>query len=197
MQEKAQKDADKLLKNFKKIQKKADKLNNKDIKLLDKEMEKLGITDSSEDLGIDSNSNSSGSASGIFAPKFSEITSSGNSSVNSNVGGTVKISSRKLMGTVSKRLNLKKSQEKFEQGMANSGHSSNGKNGDFTISEVEDGKRSVRHLKGRRQSANILFVPKKLDVIKDDDDEIDDHIDAGYLSDKPMFLQVRVIYCIV
>ena len=31
MQEKAQKDAAKLLKNFKKIQKKADKINNKDI----------------------------------------------------------------------------------------------------------------------------------------------------------------------
>ena len=82
MQEKAQKDAAKLLKNFKKIQKKADKINNKDIKNLDKEIERLGIMndESSDDLGIDSHSNSSGSNA---APKFSEITSSGNGSENS------------------------------------------------------------------------------------------------------------------
>merc|ERR1719220_530547 len=72
MQEKAQKDAAKLLKNFKKIQKKADKVNNKDIRNLDREIERLGIMnngESSDDLGIDSNSNSSGSNA---APKFSE-----------------------------------------------------------------------------------------------------------------------------
>ena len=83
MQEKAQKDAAKLLKNFKKIQKKADKINNKDIRNLDREIERLGIMnngESSDDLGIDSNSNSSGSNA---APKFSEITSSsGNGSEN-------------------------------------------------------------------------------------------------------------------
>ena len=44
MQDKAQKDAAKLLKNFKKIQKKADKINNKDIKHLDREIERLGAT---------------------------------------------------------------------------------------------------------------------------------------------------------
>jgi len=85
MQEKAQKDAAKLLKNFKKIQKKADKINNKDIKNLDKEIERLGIMNDelSDDLGIDSHSNSSGSNA---APKFSEITSSGNGSENSSSG---------------------------------------------------------------------------------------------------------------
>ena len=85
MQEKAQKDAAKLLKNFKKIQKKADKINNKDIKILDKEMERLGIMngESSDDIGIDTNSNSS---SCNAAPKFSEITSSsGNGSENSRL----------------------------------------------------------------------------------------------------------------
>ena len=86
MQEKAQKDAAKLLKNFKKIQKKADKINNKDIRNLDREIERLGIMnngESSDDLGIDSNSNSSGSNA---APKFSEITSSsGNGSENSRL----------------------------------------------------------------------------------------------------------------
>ena len=86
MQEKAQKDAAKLLKNFKKPQKKADKINNKDIRNLDREIERLGIMnngESSDDLGIDSNSNSSGSNA---APKFSEITSSsGNGSENSRL----------------------------------------------------------------------------------------------------------------
>ena len=86
MQEKAQKDAAKLLKNFRKIQKKADKINNKDIRNLDREIERLGIMnngESSDDLGIDSNSNSSGSNA---APKFSEITSSsGNGSENSRL----------------------------------------------------------------------------------------------------------------
>ena len=86
MQEKAQKDAAKLLKNFKKIQKKADKINNKDIKILDKEMERLGIMngESSDDIGIDTNSNSS--SCNAAAPKFSEITSSsGNGSENSRL----------------------------------------------------------------------------------------------------------------
>ena len=48
MQEKAQKEANKLQKNFKKIQKKADKNNERDRKMLDKELEKMGIS-SSED----------------------------------------------------------------------------------------------------------------------------------------------------
>ena len=92
MQEKAQKDAAKLLKNFKKIQKKADKVNNKDIRNLDREIERLGIMnngESSDDLGIDSNSNSSGSNA---APKFSEITSSsGNGSENSRLVQSIPI----------------------------------------------------------------------------------------------------------
>ena len=92
MQEKAQKDAAKLLKNFKKIQKKADKINNKDIRNLDREIERLGIMnngESSDDLGIDSNSNSSGSNA---APKFSEITSSsGNGSENSRLVQSIPI----------------------------------------------------------------------------------------------------------
>ena len=95
MQEKAQKDAAKLLKNFKKIQKKADKINNKDIRNLDREIERLGIMnngESSDDLGIDSNSNSSGSNA---APKFSEITSSsGNGSENSRLVQSIAICSK-------------------------------------------------------------------------------------------------------
>lgn len=189
MQDKAQKDADKLVKNFKKIQKKADKKNEKESKLLDKEMEKLmsvknDINDSSEDLG----SSSSGSLSTTVGPKFSEITSSSSSgSVSSNAGsGTLIMRSgagAKLIGTVSKRLTMKKNQAKQAEEASRN---------DFTISEIEDGKRSVRHLRGRRQSENILFVPKKLDVIKDD--HIDDQLDAGYVSsDKPLFLQVSFI----
>ena len=49
LQEKAEKDAAKLLKNFKKIQKKADKINEKEKKNLDKEMQKLDITSSVDD----------------------------------------------------------------------------------------------------------------------------------------------------
>ena len=99
MQEKAQKDAAKLLKNFKKIQKKADKINNKDIRNLDREIERLGIMnngESSDDLGIDSNSNSSGSNA---APKFSEITSSsGNGSENSRLVQSIAICSKNSDG---------------------------------------------------------------------------------------------------
>jgi len=202
MQEKAQKDAAKLLKNFKKIQKKADKINNKDIRNLDREIERLGIMnngESSDDLGIDSNSNSSGSNA---APKFSEITSSsGNGSENSSFSqGTVRIGGKKLIGTVSKKLNLKKSQARLEAS-AGSGHSAPFENGGgFTISEIEDGKRSVaKHLRGRRASANVLFVPKKLEAPTENPDEETennfgngnhDHlIDPGYASERPLFLQ--------
>merc|ERR1712241_1355554 len=109
-------------------------INNKDIKILDKEMERLGIMngESSDDIGIDTNSNSS---SCNAAPKFSEITSSsGNGSENSSAG-TVRVGGKKLIGTVSKKLNLKKSQARLE---ASGSGFENG--GGFTISEVEDGK---------------------------------------------------------
>ena len=55
----------------------------------------------------------------------------------------------------------------------------------FTISEVEDGKRSMRHLKGRRQSANILFVPKNLEPIEDKDE-----LESRFPN--PLFHQVRL-----
>ena len=151
MQEKAQKEAGKLQKNFKKIQKKADKINERDHKMLDKELEKMGISNNSEENTTDfysedtsSNSNSSQSGSSSSAPKFSEITNSGS--------GTVKVNSKKLIGTV-KKIYLKKNQSKVDHAAQDN----------FTISEIEDGKRSVRHLQGRRQSANILFVPKKIE----------------------------------
>ena len=67
--------------------------------------------------------------------------------------------------------------------------------GGFTISEIEDGKRSVaKHLRGRRASANVLFVPKAMEATPKNQDEINsanhDLIDSGYTSDKPLFLQV-------
>lgn len=132
LQEKAEKDAAKLLKNFKKIQKKADKINEKEKKNLDKEMQKLDITSSVDD-DIDSNSSN--------AAKFSEIT-------NNNNGSSSTINGKKLIGTVSKKLNLKKSQAKMEA------------KDTFTISEVEDGKRSMRHLKGRRKVPIFYLFPK-------------------------------------
>lgn len=191
MQDKAQKDADKLLKNFKKIQKKADKKNEKESKLLEKEMEKLMSKNGDEIQDSSEGSSSSGSisTSATSGPKFSEITSSSSGSVSSAAGsGTIRAAGgagAKLIGTVSKRLTMKKNQAKLEASM-----SAGGSKGDFTISEIEDGKRSVRHLRGRRQSENILFVPKKLEVITDQD--TDDQLDAGYVSsDKPMFIQVR------
>ena len=95
MQEKAQKDANKLLKNFKKLQQKADKINDKESKILDKELEKLALKESDGD-----------SSSSSSAPKFSEITSSSSSSVNSGQNA-----SKKLIGTVSKKLNLKKAEK--------------------------------------------------------------------------------------
>ena len=161
MQEKAQKEANKLQKNFKKIQKKADKNNERDQKMLDKELEKMGISSSEDqtDLYEDTSSNSNSSGSSSNAPKFSEITNS-----QSGSGGTVKVGSKKLIGTV-KKIYLKKSQAKMD-------HASNSdSNGAFTVSEIEDGKRSVRHLQGRRQSANILFVPKKIENNQDDFEE--------------------------
>ena len=160
MQEKAQKEANKLQKNFKKIQKKADKNNERDQKMLDKELEKMGISSSEDqtDLYEDTSSNSNSSGSSSNAPKFSEITNSQSGS------GTVKVGSKKLIGTV-KKIYLKKSQAKMD-------HAANSdSNGAFTVSEIEDGKRSVRHLQGRRQSANILFVPKKIENNQDDFEE--------------------------
>ena len=162
MQEKAQKEAGKLQKNFKKIQKKADKINERDHKMLDKELEKMGISNSednttdfySEDTSSNSNSSQSGSSSS--APKFSEITNSGSHSGS----GTVKVNSKKLIGTV-KKIYLKKN-----QGSSKVDHAAQD---NFTISEIEDGKRSVRHLQGRRQSANILFVPKKIENNSDNE----------------------------
>jgi len=167
MQEKAQKEANKLQKNFKKIQKKADKNNERDQKMLDKELEKMGISSSEDgergnqtDLYEDTSSNSNSSGSSSNAPKFSEITNS-----QSGSGGTVKVGSKKLIGTV-KKIYLKKSQAKMDHAA-----NSDGNNGAFTVSEIEDGKRSVRHLQGRRQSANILFVPKKIENNQDDFEE--------------------------
>ena len=110
-----------------------------------------------------------------------------------------------MIGTVSKKLNLKKSQARLEVS-AGSGHSAPFENGGgFTISEVEDGKRSVaKHLRGRRASANVLFVPKKLEApTENPDEEIEnnfgngnnhDHlIDPGYASERPLFLQVNLV----
>ena len=68
--------------------------------------------------------------------------------------------------------------------------------GGFTISEIEDGKRSVaKHLRGRRASANVLFVPKTMEATTKNDEnssenQNNDLIDSGYTSDKPLFLQV-------
>ena len=52
-----------------------------------------------------------------------------------------------MIGTVSRKLNLKKSQARLEaSGSGHSGPFENG--GGFTISEIEDGKRSVaKHLR--------------------------------------------------
>ena len=109
-----------------------------------------------------------------------------------------------MIGTVSKKLNLKKSQARLEAS-AGSGHSAPFENGGgFTISEIEDGKRSVaKHLRGRRASANVLFVPKKLEApTENPDEEIEnnfgngnnhDHLlDPGYASERPLFLQVNL-----
>ena len=85
------------------------------------------------------------------------------------------------MGTVSKKLNLKKSQAKVDGSSAGSVPT-------FTISEVEDGKRSMRHLKGRRQSANVLFVPKNLEPIEDKEDEL---LDVKFPN--PLFHQVLLL----
>ena len=109
-----------------------------------------------------------------------------------------------MIGTVSKKLNLKKSQARLEAS-AGSGHSAPFENGGgFTISEIEDGKRSVaKHLRGRRASANVLFVPKKLEApTENPNEEIEnnfgngnnyDHLlDPGYASERPLFLQVNL-----
>ena len=191
LQEKAEKEAQKLMKNFKKIQKKADKLNEKEKKLLDKEMQKLEITssDNATDLDGDSSNSSAstgnGSSNGVTTisggsggfTKFSEITNNNNFNSSSSNG-------KKLMGTVSKKLNLKKSQAKVDGSSAGSVPT-------FTISEVEDGKRSMRHLKGRRQSANVLFVPKNLEPIEDKEDEL---LDVKFPN--PLFHQVFIIVMI-
>ena len=188
LQEKAEKEAQKLMKNFKKIQKKADKLNEKEKKLLDKEMQKLEISssDNATDLDGDSSNSSAstgnGSSNGVTTisggsggfTKFSEITNNNNFNSSSSNG-------KKLMGTVSKKLNLKKSQAKVDGSSAGSVPT-------FTISEVEDGKRSMRHLKGRRQSANVLFVPKNLEPIEDKEDEL---LDVKFPN--PLFHQVLLI----
>ena len=97
-----------------------------------------------------------------------------------------------MIGTVSKKLNLKKSQAKLDASGTGNGFENGG---GFTISEVEDGKRSVaKHLRGRRASANVLFVPKKLEVVSTENEENNsrnlDLIDPGYGSDKPLFLKV-------
>ena len=131
----------------------------------------MGISseDTTSDLYEDSSSNSVNSSSN--APKFSEIT-------NSQSGrGTVKMGG-KMLGTVSKKI-FQKNQAKIEA--ANPG------NGAFTVSEIEDGKRSVRHLQGRRQSANILFVPKK---IEDNPDEYDG---SNYMENQRQLFK-QVIY---
>ena len=192
LQDKAEKEAQKLMKNFKKIQKKADKMNEKEKKILDKEMQKLEIISSSDNAdnldGDSSNSSSTGNGSnngvGITTitttiggggggfTKFSEITNNNSNSSSSSNG-------KKLMGTVSKKLNLKKSQAKVDSG------SGSGLVPTFSISEVEDGKRSMRHLKGRRQSANVLFVPKNLEPIEDKEDEL---LDVKFPN--PLFHQV-------
>ena len=87
-----------------------------------------------------------------------------------------------MIGTVSKKLNLKKSQAKLDASGTGNGFENGG---GFTISEVEDGKRSVaKHLRGRRASANVLFVPKKLEVVSTENEENNssnlDLIDPGY-----------------
>ena len=112
--------------------------------------------------------------------------------------GTVRIGGKKLIGTVSKKLNLKKSQAKLDASGTGNGFENGG---GFTISEVEDGKRSVaKHLRGRRASANVLFVPKKLEVVSTENEENNssnlDLIDPGYGSDKPLFLKVCNFYTI-
>ena len=112
--------------------------------------------------------------------------------------GTVRIGGKKLIGTVSKKLNLKKSQAKLDASGTGNGFENGG---GFTISEVEDGKRSVaKHLRGRRASANVLFVPKKLEVVSTENEENNssnlDLIDPGYGSDKPLFLKVCNFYMI-
>ena len=84
----------------------------------------------------------------------------------------------------SRKLNEKKSQ-------ANKVDSSASSVPTFTISEVEDGKRSMRHLKGRRQSANVLFVPKNLEPIEDKEDEL---LDVKFPN--PLFHQVFIIVMI-
>ena len=138
LQEKAEKEATKLLKNFKKIQKKADKLNVKEKKHLDKEMQNLDLSPEPKIEQVDTSPPKNSSN---VATKFSEITN--NNANNGNPISTSTINGKKLIGTVSKKLNLKKNQAKMEN------------KDTFTISEVEDGKRSMRHLKVRCSIRNF------------------------------------------
>ncbi len=102
-QERAQKDAQKLLKNFKKIQKKAEKISSKEEKELQRQIQKMEIAGSADGLDsgsthhrvageIDSGTLSSTTTSSS-APKFSEMvmgSSSTSSSLGSNKTGTVR-----------------------------------------------------------------------------------------------------------
>jgi hypothetical protein len=175
MHEKAQKEAAKLLKNFKKIQKRADKMNTKDQKNMDKQMKLMEISSTSEDGGIVNDSSDHTSNSSSAAPKFSEMVL-GTSKTGSVTGSSGTIRSKRLMGTVSKKLNLKKNNEKHEA-------SNNG----FNISSIEDGKRSVRKLKGHRRDSEILLVAPKIVVIDEDDHVAGDQ----QMLQQPLFSQPR------
>ena len=132
--EQAEKNAQKLIKNFATIQKKAQKEMLKSDRELEREIERMTVDSS------------------ISAPKREAQQKLNNSQTFSDMvgvstNGTVNsVRTKKIMGTVFKKASARKTRIQDDT---------------FKVRDLEDGKQTVRHLSGLRRDSEIMFGPPK------------------------------------
>lgn len=149
LQEQAQRDALKLKKNFQKVQDRADKMATRSKKSLESNMKKMVIEDNPDEGKMSSDLRRDSVAVHQQHLNFSEMVGVSSGAPT----GTTR--SKKLMGTVFKKANVKK------RGI----HADT-----FKVRSTEmDGTKTLRNLSGLRRDSEIMFVAP----IKENDDEVD------------------------
>ncbi len=169
MQEQADKELQRLLKNFKKVQAKADRQSNKKEKELEQEKKRM-MTTGGGGGGEEDEDAAALAAAAASMPRrmstFSEMTNVGGGASNGGAMGTVR---SKVMGTVFKKSGSNLMKERQKQGRSASIASIDT---GFKITNLEDGKKTVRSLSGLRRDNEIMFVAntKQPTIAEEDED---------------------------
>lgn len=173
LKEKANKESTKLKRNFQKIQRKADELIIKEELETVQNMKKMQIDGDNESLysGDDQNDTLQ------TRKRFSEIVSTSStksSNISSSFGSSIfgrTISKKSAIGSVLRKINLKKENQELEKRpnfgdddeirnySMSTDRNSILTNGHFKITDTEEnGKMSIRKLKGLKRDSEVLFV---------------------------------------